>query len=564
MGDRSNKNEQKMRSDIALWVFLVGTVISHSASALEFETGNSDWSIRLDNTIKGSSGMRVGGRQSAIANNPTFDESDYKFDRGDFVTNRIDLLSELDITYQRVYGVRVSGAGWYDAAYNNKTSKQNPTLAAAGYSGSYFSNKYSKEVERFYNGPSGELLDAFAFGKIDVGDSPINFKIGQHAISWGTSTFDFFQNGIAYGQAPIDGRKAQAVPGSTLKEILLPVAQASAQWSATPSLSLAAQVMLHWRPSRFPEGGTYFGSADFLFSGPDQFPLAPGLNVPRQSPLTPKKAFNGSFGTSVAWSPEILEGGTLTGYYRQFDDPTPWLAPQVLLRGVLPTGYRMVYPKDIRMVGTSLNVDIGGYSVGTDISFRSNAPLLASGISPVDNEGPRGDTAHVNLNAVGGLTPTALYDTGTFIAELSYERLMSVTKHAELFNGVGYGGCSNGTRTGPGSKRDGCASRDFVGIGVQFSPQWLQVLPGIDLTMPLTASYGLYGNGATSLSGSQGSYTYSASLKADIRQAYTATLTYAKSHADINQIVNGVAISGNGNYAGNDRSWVSLSVQTTF
>lgn len=543
----------------AISALVFGFVDAGMASAAEIDVGNPDFSIRLDNTVKASSGIRVGGRQQKIAGSPLYDEGDYKFDRGDFVTNRIDLLSELDIVYQRSFGVRVSGAGWYDAAYSDLKSEQNPALARAGYSGGYRGNRYSDEIKRYYRGPSAELLDAFAFGKVDLGDSPLNFKVGQHAISWGTSTFDFFQNGIAYGQAPIDGRKAQAVPGSTLKEILLPVPQVSAQYNVTPEVSVAGQYFLGWRRSRYPEGGTYFGSADFLFSGPDQFPLAPGMNLPRQSPLLPKKAFNGSYGVSVAWSPSLLEGGTLTGYYRQFDDPNPWFAPQITSRG-----YRLVYPKDVRMAGASLNMDVGGNSVGVDMSFRKDAPLAAAGVSPVDNEGPRGNSGHINVSSVSGLTPTALYDTGTFIAEISYQHLFSVTKHSELFNGEGYGGCTNGTRTGPGGKQNGCATRDFVGLGVQFSPQWLQVVSGVDLTMPLTASYGLYGNGATSLSGRQGAYTVSAALKADIRQQYTATLTVAKSHASISETVNGVAVSGNGNYSNNDRAWVSLSLQTSF
>ena len=538
------------------------------AQAFEIGTGNPDLSIRWDNTVKGTAGVRAVARQGKLANVPNFDEGDYRFDRGDFVTKRIDVLSEFDVVYQRSYGFRVSGAGWYDNAYDDTTVKQNPALARAGWQSSYFGNEYSNTTKRFYRGPSGEILDAFAFGKLDLGPSPLNFKIGQHTISWGTSTFDAFQNGIAYGQAPVDGRKGAAVPGSTLKEVLLPVPQVSAQWQVAPQVSLAGQMLLGWKPSRFPEGGTYLGAADLFFIGPDRAPLAPGLAVPRNSPLTPKKAFNGSYGVSAAWSPTMLEGGSVTAYYRQFDDVTPWLTPQIRFNQVgtanVPASARLVYPKNIRMPGMSLNFDVMGASVGVDLSYRNNAPLAATGVSTVDNEGPRGNTGHLNVNFVKALPPLPLYDTGTMIAELSYQHLFSVTKHAELFNGVGYGSCVNGTRTGPGSKWDGCATRNFVGLAVQFNPQWLQVVPGIDLTMPITANYGLLGNGATSLSGKERAYSYSVGLQADIRQTYKATLAWAQSHADVHDVVNGAAVSGNGSYAGNDRGWVSLSLQTTF
>lgn len=99
---------------------------------------------------------------------------------------------------------------------------------------------------------------------------------------------------------------------------------------------------------------------------------------------------------------------------------------------------------------------------------------------------------------------------------------------------------------------------------MQFNPQWLQVFPGIDLSLPITARYGLSGNGSTSMSGNEGHYSYSVGLAADIYQKHKVTLTYSDTHNDINDVVDGVAVSGNGGYANNDRGWVSLSLQTNF
>jgi hypothetical protein len=555
--NRKNVRAIKLKRD-ALILAILGSAVSAPAWSFDLDVGNSDIQIKWDTTVKGTSGLRIDERQGKIANNPSIDESDYKFSKGDFVSNRLDVLTELDFIYQKSYGFRVSGAGWYDRAYSDTSVKQNPTLRSAGYASSYLNNHYSDETKRYYRGPYGDLLDAFLFANTDVGDVPINLKIGKHTLYWGTSTFDSFQNGIAYGQAPLDARKAAAVPGSTLKELFMPVAQVSLQSQVASEWSVAGQWFLDWNRTRFPEGGTYFGGADFLFAGPDRFGLAPGVTIPRNSALTPKRAFNGSFGLSVSYSPDALPGTAISGYFRRFDDPAPWLAPQIQTSGGRPAGYRLVYPKDVRLGGFSVNTDVDGASVGIDASFRDNAPLVASGVSTVDNEGPRGRTGHINLNLVNGYGETPLYDTATLTAELSYMHLFEVTKHPELFRGVGYRGCATG------SKWDGCATRDFVGATVRFEPSLLQVMPGVDLNIPLQVSYGVYGNGATTMSGNQGAFSYSIGAVADIRREYKVSLTWADKFARVHNVVNGVATSGNGSYLSNDRGWLSLSMQTTF
>ena len=85
------------------------------------------------------------------------------------MANRLDLLSEFDFIWQRKFGFRVSGAGWYDEAYSNlhngeatenTLSNGLPTLGLSS-----FTNRYAKGV-------SGEL-DGFVFGNFDLGDVPV-------------------------------------------------------------------------------------------------------------------------------------------------------------------------------------------------------------------------------------------------------------------------------------------------------------------------------------------------------------------------------------------------------
>ena len=136
------------------------------ALAFEVETGNPDLQLRWDNTLRYNLAQRVESRDNKIGRNAISDEGTYSFDQGDIVSNRLDLLSELDFVHGGNKGFRVSAAAWYDAAYDGH-GKSNPTLAAIP---SYRDNEYSNYTERFYRGVSGEIMDAFAFLNFDAGD----------------------------------------------------------------------------------------------------------------------------------------------------------------------------------------------------------------------------------------------------------------------------------------------------------------------------------------------------------------------------------------------------------
>ncbi|MFP3334783.1 DUF1302 family protein, partial [Pseudomonas sp. SIMBA_064] len=57
------------------------------------------------------------------------------FSVGSAVTQRLDLLTELDIVYQGSMGMRVSAASWYDHAYDDVGSNSNPFPGQQGNAG---------------------------------------------------------------------------------------------------------------------------------------------------------------------------------------------------------------------------------------------------------------------------------------------------------------------------------------------------------------------------------------------------------------------------------------------
>ena len=401
-------------------------VAASSVSAVEIDVGNPDIRVRWDNTARYNLGVRVEDQDSAIMNNPNYDESDGKFEQGDVVTNRLDWLTEVDVSYKWHFGARVSAAGWYDDAYKDRTVESN----LPGYSTSYYGDRYSSDVSRYVNGPSGEILDAFVWANFDVVGTPVNLKVGQHTQYWGEGLL-FGAHAVSYSQAPLDAVKAVTSPGIETKEVFLPVGQVTAQAQLTDSLTVAAQYYYEWEHTRFPYGGTYFGAADPFFEGPDRLPAAPGFNLDHAESKFGRDDAN--WGVMAMYTFQST-GSRVGAFYREFDDYQAWLAPQVDLAA---REYRLVYPRDVKLFGLSWGGTVGTHSVGAEVSYRKDGALNATGVSNVDNEGPRGDTIHAVINTVYGVPRNWLADNSVLVAELAYSHLDKVTAHEELFKGEG-------------------------------------------------------------------------------------------------------------------------------
>ena len=165
----------------------------------------------------------------------------------------------------------------------------------------------------------------------------------------------------------------------------------------------------------------------------------------------------------------------------------------------------------------SLAKNIGGVSIGAELSYRHNTPLNAQvlGVAPGlpeqgDTKGPRGDTWH----GAGQRARHDAEDAGVRRRHLGWPsctgRIWSkVTSGANLFNAEGFAPCAATARAGK-DKWDGCATKNYAGIGVAFTPTWYQVLPGrrpvgaADLLASASS-----GNAPTVFGGNQGLGNYS-------------------------------------------------------
>ncbi|MFC5697973.1 DUF1302 family protein, partial [Pseudomonas sp. GCM10022186] len=130
-------------------------------------------------------------------------------------------------------GFRVSAASWYDKAYDNTGSNSNPFVNGneafstivgqpSTTNPAFGSPHLSNYAQRYYSGPSGEILDAFVFYSTEVGDeSMFSIKAGQHNVYWGETILNPV-HGISYGQSGLDLAKLSAAPGTEAKELFVP------------------------------------------------------------------------------------------------------------------------------------------------------------------------------------------------------------------------------------------------------------------------------------------------------------------------------------------------------
>jgi len=599
-----------------------------TANAFEISTGNPDIAMRWDNTFRYNLGFRSQSQDRNLLASPNFDDGDRNFSNGSIVTNRLDVLSEFDFIFQRKHGFRVSGAGWYDDAYRHLDNNNNVTANTLS-DGLPVAGRLSPYTERYAKGLSGEILDAFAFTTFDIADVPVNVKAGQHTVYWGESLFlGGAVHGISYSQNSIDVWKGFATPGSEAKELFRPRGGLTLQAQPTHDLSVAGQWFYNWQAIRLPESGSYLTVNDAGFFGGESLIFGPNplaASVPgapaylrlwntNQIQQSRTSGSLGDFGLAARWSPAWLDG-TLGFYYRNATDITPQLvatpgflptvaAPACSAIGGIPLGgtnciinrnatspaelqrfgklgtYQLAYGDNIHIYGVSLSKQLVGVSVGAELSYRQNMPLvsqpvqvlpaalvpLVPGSVPTTTDlghgtpGAVGDTWHGLINATNIFGKTALFDTAALAAELTWSQWARVTQNGAVFKG------RSNYLNPDGSTPIDKVTRNFVGLAINFTPTWFQVWPGVDMFAPLSWSQGLSGNSAVTLGGNENAGTWSAGVAFDIYQKYRIDLKYNGYFGDYALTTTGARdILPNGSVAAiSDRGWVSLTFKTTF
>ncbi|MGJ7512701.1 DUF1302 family protein, partial [Variovorax sp. GT1P44] len=365
-----------------------------------------------------------------------------------------------------------------------------------------------------------------------------------------------------------------------------------------------------WESARYPESGSYLTVNDALLHGGETLIAGPGQRLLQATNSEPNKT--GDFGLAARWSPEWLDG-TAGLYGRRTADIQPQLAlmPAVATgvpaaacsrAGLRPVGpstcyinpaaatlpmiqagyvgqYQAFYGRDIDIYGLSLAKNVAGLSLGAELSYRRNMPLQSVPVQVLptplvnpatgaislaqlsqlggDTPGARGDTMHGVFNLLGTVSKTPLFDSASWNAELIWSRWLSVSQNPGAFKG------SDAYRANPANVD--AVSKNFFGLGLNFTPTWYQVFPSVDISLPLSWSGGLSGNSAVLTGGNKNAGTYGIGIAADVRAKYNFALRYVGFYGDYSTTPTGAMNVPNGTYASlSDRGHVLLTFKTTF
>ena len=260
------------------------------------------------------------------------------------------------------------------------------------------------------------------FGKFDIGQVPVNVKLGRHTVFWGEAMLNPVHS-LSYGQSALDLGKLFSVPGTEAKELFLPREAVSLQVQATPELSFAGQYFFDWEQARIPEAGSFLGFNDHLLRGGESF-IFGAAAVTAANPLGVNRLVRGEdsdpdkhrrLGHLLALEPAVARrharrllprhrrhpaagqrhpGGTS----RHAPGPVPRAGPGAagrpttcyinpsaatvpeVLGGTIGR-YAAAYADDIKIYGLSLSKNLWGVSIGADLNYRENMPLLSDTVS---------------------------------------------------------------------------------------------------------------------------------------------------------------------------------------
>lgn len=529
LNETRNRPTQRLRAvAAAAWL---AALSAPQAQAFQIDTGNPDLKLSWDNTLKYGTAFRL-KKQSDVLLDPNHDDGNRNFNRG-LISNRIDLLTEADVQYGN-FGARVSGSAWYDSVYNSDTDNTSAFTANA-LSVPY--NQFTDATKKLH-GRKGELLDAFVFGKFDLGGSKLTFRAGRHTLLWGESLF-LGGNAIAGAQAAIDVSKALSVPNTPFKELGRPTNQLSSQLQFGPDLTIGAYYKFKADQLRLPGAGSYFSDTDFLGAGGERL-WGPGFT--RAPDIKGKDSGEG--GVQARFHVAEFDVGLYAIRYHDF-------GPQLYIRPIQGQ-FAWVYPTGSVAYAASASTTIGPVNYAVEASVRRNVAFNSKGgldfTGTADNSGNPlyaiGKSAHVNFSWLASVGQNWLAKEADFVGEVAWNRRLSVDKNESALDLISNGGNAD------------YMSRDALKTRMVYEPKYRQALDGLDITVPVGFGVGLYGNSSLGGSQRQGVGDMSFGMTGaylDIWR-FSATLTHYFGRAGITKYDQTLK----------DRDFLSLQVRRTF
>jgi Protein of unknown function (DUF1302) len=272
-----------------------------------------------------------------------------------------------------------------------------------------------------------DLLDLWVEKDFTLNDKSAHVRLGNQVINWGESFFA--TNGINATNA-VDIQKL-LIPGSQLKQALLPEPMLSFATGITSGLSTEAYYQFSWESNRYPPVGSYWSAGDIfgrgagpltistlngnangfdagtiagsnsgnsqvlsgintgLVNGQFAGPPYNSIGIPTSTELPNK--YRPQFGIKFNYKPKSVDVN-FGFYYENYTDKSPVVAAQA--NGT----EQFQYLNNRQLFGASANFGIGDWAIGTELSYRPHDAVALSGCFGA------GGPFDFNTNGVSGLT----------------------------------------------------------------------------------------------------------------------------------------------------------------
>jgi hypothetical protein len=523
-------------------------VFGHPAKAFEYEFKNGV-TINFNNTLEYSLAQRTSPESPVFRDNPNLNDGDNNL-RAGIISNRIDLLSEFNIT-KNGFGFDGSIDSFYDSVYNQKTQNRdgftyNPANQPA--------DKFTTATQTIA-GRDIQLRNLYVFGSTSIANTPVTLRVGRFVNIFGESLL-FAANGISYGQSPINIEEAVSVPNTEAKNLFLPVGQALLTSQITDSISVSAYYQFEWQKFNYPPAGSYYNPLDFFGEGGERLiAFAPSSHSPGgyfyRGP-DQSGADTGQFGIAVHYDPLTLPIDF--GFYAlQYNDTQPQIytrvaggAPRYIAStNSLSLGtYQEVFANHIQIYGASSSFTIGPTNYAGEISIRNHEDLTSSvtvlpGQNANNTNSPLyaiGDTLHYQASAIFLGKANRLWDSSSIVAEAAGDNLLGFEKNRQNF--------------------DPSERHMALGLRAIFSATYYEVLPALDLVPSIGVGWNFMGLAPDTQGFNNtgidrgGDLTFG--LNATYRNVWTGGIDYTTYVAPPNRDV----------YA--DRDFVTVNIERTF
>ena len=239
---------------------LLPLLVAGQVQAVEFSFADDEVTGSIDTTVSYGQLWRVQG-QDKTNNDINDNDGNRNFDTG-LVSEVFKVTTDVEATYQN-YGAFVRGTAFYDTQIMDKRNDYYDANTPAQPSQSYPNdNRFTYET-RHSAGRNAEILDAYVYGNWDIAEKPVTARLGKQVFNWGEGLF--YRGGVNTTN-PVDAAKFR-LPGSELKEVLIPIEAFNVSVGLTDNLSMDTFYQFNFKETAVDPVGTYFSETDLFADG---------------------------------------------------------------------------------------------------------------------------------------------------------------------------------------------------------------------------------------------------------------------------------------------------------